>query len=96
MAGEKPKFDKRVLQELLREFEIAQQLPMAPTILEVGLSCFGTFGIYADYLRDGWLSRAWYISDGEHLTFVTYWAEISYAALQELDEAHLMTESIRF
>jgi hypothetical protein len=96
LAGEKPKFDKRVLQEVLREFEISHQWPIAPAISDAGSSHFGTFGIYADYANEVGLTRVWYISDGEHLTFVTYIAGISYGALQELDEAHQMVNSIRF
>jgi hypothetical protein len=95
-GGEKPKYDKRVLQELLREFEASQQWSAAANVAEMESAVSKTFGAYADHVSEGWLTRVWYVSDGEHLAFVTYTAEVSVVAHHELDEAHQIVSSIRF
>ena len=94
--GERPKFDKRTLQELLRGFEISQEWPTAANVSEMESADSRAFGVCANYLSDGWLTRAWYVSDGEDLTFATYVAEVSNEAHYELDEAHQIVRSIRF
>lgn len=72
VGDEKPKYDKRTLQEIPGGFEVLQRWPAAANISEMESAVSRTFGIYADHASEGWLTRVWCISDGENLAFVTF------------------------
>lgn len=97
-GGKPPEYDSRVLISLARQFESAHALIPAGTIGGFVNPTFVTFGVFADYSQEGSSRRVWFVSDGEHLAFVTFTGVpgTSCEWARELWEADEMVRSIAF
>lgn len=98
IRGAKPRFDRQVLQSLLRDFEEAHGFSPVKTLSEFNDADAKNFGVYADYPELGNFTRIWYVSDGDNLVLITFVAEQSDSdeLADELREAHLIAKSIVF
>lgn len=98
VSGAKPRFDRLVLQLLLRDFEQSHKFPMAQSLDEFVNPNSSTFGVFADYQLPEQFTRVWYVSDGDDIVLATYVTlqEGSIQLEQELSEAHAIVQSIVF
>lgn len=93
-AGARPDFSEPVLRRLLAKLSEGGRGP--PGNVREWREAYSYLA--GDFSWDGWFMRAWYVSNGTDLAFVTYTVEapLGSVATAELRDADALVESLSF